>query len=568
MNRFHLLCIITLPILFIQGCSSILEPVMLTDNINDTINFKQEEFNVETIPLTFANAEKANKDLFPRKLMVTGSGARANVIDEAIFLTAKLPKHLVDYNYTLGIGDELSFSIMNEYMDEATKWPSDESIDNYLLGVGDELTFVQFQENIVPPIQVNEQGQIKQRDHDENSLISTNGIIGSNGNILLLGIGNLNVSGKSLEEVRTEVRNILIRNGLTPNFQLEISKFNSKKAFALHPLENLDISINNIPISLREVSLKVGVSKSSQNDYIINLTRDNKRFRFTAKQLFDFASPEIYIRDKDYIEFMGFEGESTTLSAVVGSEGNILLPEVGNLIAVNRTLDELQADIRNILIKKGVKPNFQLEITKVKSKKIYFVTKDVGSVVIPLSNNKTTLKEIVIANNQLGTESAGGLTLVTLKRNTKTYRLPLDDILDSNNKEIVLKGEDQIEIENISYKRGKVYALNGAGNSSMHEIKPSVRETLANILFTENGAFENLAAKRSEVYLLRGRKPTSAYHLDAQNVSRILVAAKMELRPNDIIYIADRSIISFSRLLAEITPLRTLLRDINDGNIP
>jgi hypothetical protein len=47
-----------------------------------------------------------------------------------------------------------------------------------------------------------------------------------------------------------------------------------------------------------------------------------------------------------------------------------------------------------------------------------------------------------------------------------------------------------------------------------------------------------------------------------------LVAAKTELRPNDIVYVAERPIISFSRTLAEILPLRILLRDIQDNNIP
>ena len=99
-------------------------------------------------------------------------------------------------------------------------------------------------------------------------------------------------------------------------------------------------------------------------------------------------------------------------------------------------------------------------------------------------------------------------------------------------------------------------------------IDPSKRETLANILFKPEGVFNNLLAKRSEVYLLRGQNPSVAYHLDAQNVSRILVAAKTELRPNDIVYVADRPIISFSRTLSELLPLRILLRDIQNNNIP
>ena len=110
--------------------------------------------------------------------------------------------------------------------------------------------------------------------------------------------------------------------------------------------------------------------------------------------------------------------------------------------------------------------------------------------------------------------------------------------------------------------------MSGAKNAIIVPIKPSVRETLADILFVDNGALSNSFAKRSEIYLLRGQKPSLAYHLDAQNVSRLLIAAKTELRPNDIIYVAERPIISFARTLSEINPLRILLRDIQNSNIP
>ena len=143
-----------------------------------------------------------------------------------------------------------------------------------------------------------------------------------------------------------------------------------------------------------------------------------------------------------------------------------------------------------------------------------------------------------------------------------------DQILDPKTQDIWIVDGDQIELESLNYKPGQVFALSGAGSAQVVSIDPSKRETLADILFAENGALNNLLAKRSEVYLLRGKNPSVAYHLDAQNVSRILVAAKTELRPNDIVYVADRPIISFSRTLAEILPLRILLRDIQNDNIP
>ena len=47
----------------------------------------------------------------------------------------------------------------------------------------------------------------------------------------LLEVGRLEASGKTLNELQSEVRNVLIRNGASPRFQLEIIEFKSKKAY-------------------------------------------------------------------------------------------------------------------------------------------------------------------------------------------------------------------------------------------------------------------------------------------------------------------------------------------------
>ena len=83
-----------------------------------------------------------------------------------------------------------------------------------------------------------------------------------------------------------------------------------------------------------------------------------------------------------------------------------------------------------------------------------------------------------------------------------------------------------------------------------------------------DGVLSSKSAKRSEVYLLRGRDPVIAYHLDALSPSRLIVAEAMELRPNDILFVAERPINSFNRTLQTILPLRILMRDIKEDNIP
>ena len=569
MTKFKLILFGISSALLLNSCSEILEPVSLFAGKQGVeTESVQEDFEINIKALTFITAKKANKFPYSRKVILTGSGSRANVMDEASFLKSNLPKPISSSQYLLGIEDQISFIQLNEFETGIAQWPSVSKETEYLLGAGDELTFVQSNDsNQEISISFNRDGEMV-RSEEDISLISTQGVIGSNGNILLLGLGNIIAANRTLDSLRTEIRNILIRNGQVPNFQLEISNFQSKKAFVTtNDDTSKTITLNNLPITLKEVALGVGLSESLENLALIKLTRNEQEFRFTASQLFDLTAPEIIIKDNDQIEIQFISRRETIIQSVVGSKGNILIPGVGRISAVNLSIDDVHEKISDILRGKGIKPNFQLELVKAVSQKVYLIQKNVGTTVILLDTANLSLRELIIESRSSIITTAG-LSVITLKRNGQVFRMTLDYILDPNTPDILVINNDQIEVESLAYKTGQVFALGGAGNAQMVPIDPSKRETLADILFSPKGALNNLLAKRSEVYLLRGQNPSVAYHLDAQNVSRILVAAKTELRPNDIVYVADRPIISFSRTLAELLPLRILLRDIQNDNIP
>ncbi len=565
--KFIISCIASA--LLLNGCVQILEPVSFFGGKQDAKSeVEQEEFEINIKSLTFDTADKANNSPYPRRMVLTGSGSKANVLDEANFLKSNFPKSSKSPHYHLGIGDQVSLIQLNEFVTEFAQWPSISNEPEYILGIGDELTFAQSNDgnqNISNALSY--AGELVPT-KDSDSLIITNGVIGSNGNILLFGLGNILAANRTLESVRTEVRNILIRNGLAPNFQLDISNFLSKKAFLANSNgKNQSIPLNSLPITLKQLALASGLSVSSGNLAIIKLTRNAKEFRFTAGQLFDLNAPEITIQNNDQIVIQIILDKVITIESIVGSKGNILLGDIGSISAVNRTLGDIYEEISSILIEKGIKPKFQLELAKFASKKAYLIQKNVGNIVIPLTSTAITLRELILENKSF-VPSNTSLSIISLKRNGQLFRMTVDEILDPETQDVWIIDGDQIEVESLKYKPGQVFALSGAGSAQVVPIDPSKRETLADILFVENGALNNLLAKRSEIYLLRGKNPSVAYHLDAQNVSRILVAAKTELRPNDIMYVADRPIISFSRTLSEILPLRILLRDIQNDNIP
>jgi protein involved in polysaccharide export with SLBB domain len=560
MIKSKLVILLILSTLLFQGCSKILEPISLESSIGDIKDkIIQEEFSIDIEGLTFKTASQANTDPYERKLMINGSGQKANVLDENFYLKTNIPKSKGENEYTLGYGDVLLFSQIKEFINEEPQWPSEFELKDYILGIGDELTFSNLIEVDTEYAVLND---------GAGNILTTSGIIGSNGKVLLLGMGNMIAAGRTLNDIRNDVRNILIRNGSSPNFQLEITNFESQKVFMNFKIQDKNTyPIMNIPTTLQQLILLSGLSDLSEDTAIIILNRKRKEYRLTARQLFDADTPDIYLQHNDSISIDVSSKKYVNEEVRVGAKGDILLPEVGSIDVFGKSLKDVHEIVRQKFITKGIVPNFQLEITDFKSKKVYLIANDTKKSVIPLTNSKVSLKELIF-ENITNLKKPNNLMVINLKRNKKIFRLTLDMLLDVKTPSIWIQDNDQIEIKNLTYKKGQVFVLSGAGRAQIIPIDPSIRETLANILFIKGGPLENLFAKRSEIYLLRGRDPVTAYHLDAQNVSRILVASKTELRPNDIIYAADRPIISFSRLLDEITPLRILLRDIKEDNIP
>ena len=158
--------------------------------------------------------------------MKHGRGENAQPIPEKLALKSELPKSETPKEYMLGIGDSVAFSRLlennrsNGQLDN--QWPLASTVSDYKLGIGDTLaltlikttksnqqvsTSSENQNVIVTPQQIDE-------------TINSTGRIGSDGSVLLLEVGRLEAIRKSLNELRSEVRNILIRNGVSPRFQL------------------------------------------------------------------------------------------------------------------------------------------------------------------------------------------------------------------------------------------------------------------------------------------------------------------------------------------------------------
>ncbi len=253
----------------------------------------------------------------------------------------------------------------------------------------------------------------------------------------------------------------------------------------------------------------------------------------------------------------------------VGSDGSVLLLGLGSIDALGRTLAEVRDEARNVLVRNGVAPNFQLEITRFNSQKV-FVMGPGGGAQLPITDRGLTIREVLANGSALRGVNASANTLVRIKiqRGGTEYKFLRKDILRAGQREIYLRDGDQIVIEVAAYQPGKVYVIGGGVSPALIPIDPSRRETLADVLFSPRGVFGSSTAQRSQVYLIRGTNPVEAMKLDLTDPTRLLVASKMELRPNDIIFTPEQPLSSFNRFLLTATPLRLLVRDVVNQNIP
>ena len=83
--------------------------------------------------------------------------------------------------------------------------------------------------------------------------------------------------------------------------------------------------------------------------------------------------------------------------------------------------------------------------------------------------------------------------------------------------------------------------------------------TLADAIYSEGG-FSTNTANPGQIYVLRGSADprefgaVTAWHLDARNAANLTLATRMELRPNDIVFVAEQPVTKWNRTITQITP--------------
>ena len=406
-------------------------------------------------------------------------------------------------------------------------------------------------------------------------------LVMSDGTVVLPKIGRVTAKGLTISELTNRVTQKVTRlPELQITIDLDVVKFGSQKAILTSNSSNLGtLQENNSPNSrivtltssirtLRTVLANAGLGVITGKSSLITLQRGSKQYRMTMRDAFNAETPDVIIEDGDTIYVDEFQSKIASGTASVMSDGTLVIPEVGRIKVIGSTINQVRRRLsQKIKTTPDITKTVDLDVIGFASQNatIHLSTGitteggDYSSQIIPIGTIDLPLS---IALTKAGVKvDTGAVTQVTVIRDDETYRFSFEDLILKKGKQIFMLPNDQIFVDRLPYKENKVFALGGV-EPKIINITPERRQTLADALFAENGVLASDAAKRSDVYLLRGTSPVRAYRLDAQSPTRLIVADTMELRPNDILYVAEQPIVSFNRALERIIPLRTLIADI------
>ena len=214
----------------------------------------------------------------------------------------------------------------------------------------------------------------------------------------MLEVGRLEASGKTLNELRSEVRNILIRNSVSPRFQMEISDFKSKKVYLTINSTSRVIFLNDQIMTKRDLLTAANVGFQPDVITQIRLQRDSEEYFILLQDIYSEKAPELDVRSGDHIFVEDSSTKIVASSSVVDHRGRVVFDGVGEIKASGRSLDELRSEIKNKMHQETNQQNtFQIQITNFFSQKALLSIPD-SLVVITITDTPTTLVDILVQN--------------------------------------------------------------------------------------------------------------------------------------------------------------------------
>lgn len=297
----------------------------------------------------------------------------------------------------------------------------------------------------------------------------------------------------------------------------------------------------------------------------------------------------------------------------VQDDGAISIPEVGRIHLAGRTLEEADAEVFDALVAKQIDPTFSIEIAEFNAQRISIGGAVRAAKTLPITLKTLRLSEAIAAAGGITVRDAD-FASIRLYRDAKLYRIPIRRYLeDTEIQTLALKDGDAIYVDTafdldkaegyfaqqielatfrqttrdlalrqleteVALRRGAlneeranfrarvdldavardyVYIAGEVGLQNRFTLPFERKASLADALFDKTEGVPNRTGNVSELYVLRAGpdgRGVIAWHLNAVNAANLVLATRFELRPNDVVFVAEHPVTTLDRLVGQLVP--------------
>lgn len=299
----------------------------------------------------------------------------------------------------------------------------------------------------------------------------------------------------------------------------------------------------------------------------------------------------------------------------VQDDGAIAVPDVGRVRIGGLTLEEAEAEVFQRLVAHQIEPSFSLELAEFNARKVAIGGAVARPGVAPVTLSPLTLDAALAGVG--GVTAAADTATIRLYRGGQLYQIPVvefgrradlqklrltdgDSVFVDTDYDLVRAQAwfgEQITLAGLRQQAratalAELQAEVGLRRAALDESRQNFRDrlelgaevrdyayltgevvrqarfalpfgqpaSLADALFDAGGGIASGTGNPRQIYVLRGAPDPrefggiTAWHLDAGNAAMLMLATRFELRPDDVIFVAEQPVTRWHRVVQQITP--------------
>ena len=285
--------------------------------------------------------------------------------------------------------------------------------------------------------------------------------------------------------------------------------------------------------------------KKKENKKLIKLMKENKYYySIGAGDVINIAITDIEDIDGSY---------------TISPNGDVTIPYVGQVEINNKTKEEAQAFINDVLKTYYQEPETIVKIEQYNSAYVYITGAINRPLSILLSEQPLKIIDALIKAGYIKDQKSYAKT-ASLRRGNEVYEIDLYELLNNNNTDldIYLRKDDVLHVSESD--TDQAYAFGEFTTSGPISVYKDL--TLTEMLATKG--INKATAKTKDIYVLR-EDPTKFLYIDIfkinlNNPAAFIAANKFYILPNDIVFIPQTKLVKWNNVISLLTPSETLFK--------